>query len=166
MFRTRALVPLFRDVVRDQQVGGGQVVGGQPVGTFDGGAQVRPHGLFDGVGDFLEAGQHRPGAVGGPPQPDHAKTDPRHVARGEVIEVGGVRVLIGLAVPVFGGVLQPGLGVLLRAHLLALDEPDVGGRAGPAERPFGPAGTRRDLPVAQELGRSARGEDGGQCADQ
>ncbi len=38
--------------------------------------------------------------------------------------------------------------------------------AGPVLRPFGPAGPRRDLPVAQKLGCSGRGEDGGQGADQ
>ena len=59
MFGARALVPFLGDVLRHQQVRGGQLVGGQPVGTLDGGAQVRADGLLDRVRDLLEARQHR-----------------------------------------------------------------------------------------------------------
>ena len=54
MFGAGALVALLGDVLRHQEVRGGQIVGRQPVGPFDGGAQVRADRLLDRVGDLLE----------------------------------------------------------------------------------------------------------------
>ncbi|BAS10795.1 hypothetical protein AHiyo4_42170 [Arthrobacter sp. Hiyo4] len=65
MLGAGALMAFLGDVVRDEQVRVRQAVGGQPIGTLDGGAQVRPYGLLNGVRDFLETANGGGGPSGG-----------------------------------------------------------------------------------------------------